>query len=122
MINAFGTDILPGVRGDLDEPLVSAPAAELAAVLLSVVDRGWIEVCPVTPWTAPDGRHGCRHGTPLAGEELTVLLADADNWEYPTAAIGSAVRRSPSPRGDVGSPGEPRAVTAPACPTESHTH
>ncbi|MGW1085977.1 hypothetical protein ACWD4L_06345 [Streptomyces sp. NPDC002596] len=83
MINAFEIDILPGVRGDLDEPLVSAPAGELAAVLLPLVDRGWIEVCRVIPWTAPDGRHGFQPGTPMAREELPRLLADADNWEYP---------------------------------------
>ncbi|WP_406384068.1 hypothetical protein [Streptomyces sp. NBC_01618] len=51
--------------------------------MLPVVDRGWIEVCPVISWTAPDGRHGFHHGTPLAGEEPPVLPADADNWEYP---------------------------------------
>lgn len=49
LINAGEVDILPGVRGDLDEPLVSRPASALVPILLSLVDRGWIEVCRVVP-------------------------------------------------------------------------
>lgn len=37
MINASEVDILPGVWGDLDEPLVSGPAAALVPILLSLV-------------------------------------------------------------------------------------
>jgi hypothetical protein len=45
VLNANEIDILPGVRGDLDEPLASGPAADLAPVLLGLVDRGMVEVC-----------------------------------------------------------------------------
>ncbi|MFD4947134.1 hypothetical protein ACFWNT_32600 [Streptomyces sp. NPDC058409] len=83
MLNVFEIDILPGVRGDLDEPLVSASAAELAPILLSLVDRSWIEVCRVIPWTAPDGSCGFQPGKPITREDLPTLLADADNWDYP---------------------------------------
>ncbi|MGW4723759.1 hypothetical protein [Streptomyces sp. NPDC004291] len=34
MLNAFEIDILPGVRGDLDEPLGSAPPGKLVPTLL----------------------------------------------------------------------------------------
>ncbi|MEX2981187.1 hypothetical protein [Streptomyces sp. C36] len=83
MLNAFEIDILPGVRGDLDEPLASAAPEELLRVLLPLVDRGWIEVCRVIPLAAPDGRRGIQAGAPLAREELPKVLADAANWEYP---------------------------------------
>ncbi|MEV0175044.1 hypothetical protein AB0I00_28495 [Streptomyces sp. NPDC050803] len=83
MINATEIDILPGVWGDLPEPLVSGPAAELVPVLMSLVDRGWVEVCRVIPWTASDGTPGEQPGPPLPREELPALLADGANWEYP---------------------------------------
>lgn len=83
MLNAFEIDILPGVRGDLEEPYEDAPGAELADVLLPLVDGRWIDVCRVTPWTAPDGSSGFQPGRPIARDELPALLADDDNWEYP---------------------------------------
>ncbi|GAA2794042.1 hypothetical protein VO63_24890 [Streptomyces showdoensis] len=83
MLNAMEIDILPGVRGDLEEPLSSGPSAELTPVVLSLVDRGWVEVCRVIPWTAPDGSTGFQPGAPIARGDLPVLLADDDNWEYP---------------------------------------
>lgn len=83
MLNAFEIDILPGVRGDLDEPLASAPPGELVPILLPLIDRGWIDVCRVIPWTPPSGGAGFQPGPPLAREELLNALADADNWEYP---------------------------------------
>ncbi|WP_329187796.1 hypothetical protein [Actinacidiphila glaucinigra] len=51
MIIATEIDILPGVWGDLDEPWVSVGPAELAAVLLPLIDRGWIEDSPHGRWT-----------------------------------------------------------------------
>ncbi|MFD8972446.1 hypothetical protein [Streptomyces sp. NPDC059593] len=83
MLNAFEIDILPGVRGDLDEPLASASPGELLPILLALIDRGWIDVCRVIPWTPPGGGAGEQPGPPLAREELLNALADADNWEYP---------------------------------------
>ncbi|MEU6663806.1 hypothetical protein [Streptomyces sp. NPDC046821] len=83
MINATEIDIPPGVRGDLDEPLVSAGPTELAAVLVPLIDRGWIEVSRLVPWTAPDGNPGLQPGPSIPRRELPALLADADNWKYP---------------------------------------
>lgn len=83
MINATEIDILPGVRGDLDEPLTSGGPSELAAILLPLVDKGWVEVCRLVPWIAPDGGRGFQPGPPFSRRDLPALLADADNWEYP---------------------------------------
>ncbi len=83
VINATEIDILPGVRGDLDEPLVSGPASALVPILLPLVDRGWIEVCRLVPWTAPDGAVGLQAGPPIPKRDLPGILADAENWEYP---------------------------------------
>lgn len=83
MINATEIDILPGVWGDLDEPLHSGPASALVPILLPLVDRGWIEVCRVVPWTAPDGSPGEQPGPPIPRQDLPTVLADAENWEYP---------------------------------------
>ncbi|MGW6138774.1 hypothetical protein ACWFRM_17535 [Streptomyces sp. NPDC055144] len=86
MINATEIDILPGVWGDMDEPLVSGPASDLVPILLSLVDRGWIEVSRVIPWTAPDGAAGFQSGPPIPKRALPALLSDAENWEYPQSA------------------------------------
>ncbi|MFD8543200.1 hypothetical protein [Streptomyces sp. NPDC059649] len=83
MINASEIDILPGVRGDLDEPLASRPAADLMPTLLTLVDKGWIEVSRLIPWTAPDGAAGFQPGPSLPEQELVALLSDTTNWEYP---------------------------------------
>lgn len=83
MINAFEIDILPGVWGDLEPQVQDAPLAEVAAVLLSLVDRGWIEVRRVAPWTAPDGRAGYQPGELVSRDDLVEVLADPANWEYP---------------------------------------
>ncbi|MBL3665345.1 hypothetical protein JL475_04865 [Streptomyces sp. M2CJ-2] len=83
MTNATEIDILPGVRGDLEEPLASASPTDLAAILLPLIDRGWIEVSRLVPWTAPDGEPGLQPGPSIPRHDLPALLADADNWEYP---------------------------------------
>ncbi|MEU9126448.1 hypothetical protein AB0C96_42815 [Streptomyces sp. NPDC048506] len=83
MISASEIDILPGVRGDLDEPLASGPASDLATILLTLVDRGWIEVCRVIPWTAPDGTAGYQPGPPLPHHDLPTVLAAPEEWDYP---------------------------------------
>ncbi|MFE1853449.1 hypothetical protein ACFYYI_36230 [Streptomyces sp. NPDC002387] len=83
MINASEIDILPGVRGDLDESLVSGGPSGLTAILLPLVDKGLIEVCRLVPWTAPDGAQGLQPGPSVPRQELPALLTDAENWEYP---------------------------------------
>lgn len=83
MINAFEIDILPGVWADLEPQVQDAPLAEVAAVLLSLVDHGWIEVRRIVPWTAPDGRVGCQPGGLVSRADLVDVLADPRSWEYP---------------------------------------
>ncbi|MFD9455700.1 hypothetical protein ACFWBC_21765 [Streptomyces sp. NPDC059985] len=83
LINSYEIDILPGVWGDLAEADQSSPVGELAQILLDLVDRGWIEVCMVTPWTSPTGRAGFRPGAPVPRDRLPELLRDEANWEYP---------------------------------------
>lgn len=83
MINATEIDILPGVRGDLEEPLASAGPTELAEILLPLIDRGWIEVSRLVPWTAPGGELGFQPGPSLPRDEVPALLADTGQWEYP---------------------------------------
>ncbi|MFH8681053.1 hypothetical protein [Streptomyces lydicus] len=83
MINSSEIDILPGVRGDLDEPLASGPASALIPILRTLIDKGWIQVSRVIPWTAPDGAAGFQPGPPLPQRDLAALLSEATNWEYP---------------------------------------
>ncbi|MFD4246841.1 hypothetical protein ACFWP3_35420 [Streptomyces sp. NPDC058525] len=83
LINSYEIDILPGVWGDLDEAGHSSPVGELAQVLLGLVDRGWIEVRRVAPWTSPAGQEGFQPGELVPRDRLPALLCDAANWEYP---------------------------------------
>ncbi|WP_331725763.1 hypothetical protein OG264_38650 (plasmid) [Streptomyces xanthophaeus] len=83
LINSYEIDILPGVWGDLEEADQSSPVSELAQVLLGLVDRGWIEVCRVAPWTSPAGQEGFQPGELVPRDQLQALLCDAANWEYP---------------------------------------
>ncbi|MYW70205.1 hypothetical protein GTY65_40075 [Streptomyces sp. SID8379] len=83
VLNASEIDILPGVRGDLEEPLASGSAADLAPILLSLVDRGMVEVCRYIPWTAPDRAVGYQPGPPILRADLPAVLAVAEEWEYP---------------------------------------
>ncbi|WP_328380601.1 hypothetical protein OHB13_37975 (plasmid) [Streptomyces sp. NBC_00440] len=83
VLNATEMDILPGVRGDLKEPLASGPAEDLVPFLLALVDRGMVEVCRYIPWTTPGGTAGYQPGPPISREDLPDVLAAAEEWEYP---------------------------------------
>jgi hypothetical protein len=83
MVSSFEHDILPGVWGDLPESLQRVPLSEVAAILLSLVDRGWIEVHRIAPWTAPDGQVGYQPGDLVPHDQLSAVLADTQEWEYP---------------------------------------
>ncbi|MGW0903361.1 hypothetical protein [Streptomyces sp. NPDC002853] len=48
-----------------------------------MVDRGVVEVCRYIPWTAPDGTNGFQPGPPISREDLPVVLARAEEWDYP---------------------------------------
>lgn len=83
MVNSYEIDILPGVWGDLDEPDQSRPVNELAGILLALIDRGWIEVRRLAPWTSPAGENGVQPGDLVPRDQLPAILEDAANWEYP---------------------------------------
>jgi hypothetical protein len=82
-INGIEFDILPGVFGDLTEAEQDLPLPELAAVLTSLIDRGWIEVHRYERWIADDGREGLTAGDVVRGRDLVRLLGDPASWEYP---------------------------------------
>ncbi|WP_327122045.1 hypothetical protein OG206_31845 [Streptomyces sp. NBC_01341] len=83
MVNSYEIDILPGVWGDLDEADQSRPVNELARILLDLIDRGWIEVRRLAPWTSPAGKNGFQPGELVPRDQLPAILEDAANWEYP---------------------------------------
>ncbi|MEU2894353.1 hypothetical protein [Streptomyces albidoflavus] len=83
MVNSYEIDILAGVWGDLDEADQSRPVNELAGVLLALIDRGWIEVRRLAPWTSPSGETGFQSGELVPRDQLPAILEDAANWEYP---------------------------------------
>ncbi|MFB7777608.1 hypothetical protein [Streptomyces bauhiniae] len=83
MVNSYEIDILAGVWGDLDEADQSRPVDELAGILLGLIDREWIEVRRLAPWTSPSGENGFQPGELVPRDQLPVLLEDAANWEYP---------------------------------------
>ncbi|MFF8732354.1 hypothetical protein ACF073_38725 [Streptomyces sp. NPDC015171] len=111
LLNATESDILPAVRFDLAEPLASAPAEDLAAILLPLVDRGSIVVCRYIPWTAPDGAAGHQPGPAIPRQELPAVLAAPEEWEYPddftwmgrlTLVLAERYRRHVTPPGCPG--------------------
>ncbi|MFD6422668.1 hypothetical protein [Streptomyces sp. NPDC060198] len=84
MVNACEIDILAGVWGDLDDADRSRPVDELAGILLTLVDRGWIEVRRVAPWTPSSGEgKGSQPGELVPRDQLRTVLENAANWEYP---------------------------------------
>ncbi|MCJ0875874.1 hypothetical protein [Streptomyces sp. AP-93] len=83
MVNSYEIDILAGVWGDLDDVDQSRPVKELARILLTLIDRGWIEVRRVAPWTSPSGKEGFQPGELVSRDQLPAVLEDASNWEYP---------------------------------------
>ncbi|WP_327122479.1 hypothetical protein [Streptomyces sp. NBC_01727] len=83
MVNSYEIDILPGAWADLDDADRSRPINELAGILLALIDRGWIEVRRVVPWTSPSGENGFQPGELVPRDQLPAVLEDAANWEYP---------------------------------------
>ncbi|MCM2580611.1 hypothetical protein [Streptomyces meridianus] len=51
--------------------------------MLTLIDRGWIEVRRVAPWTSPSGEQGLQPGELVPRDQLPAVLEDAANWEYP---------------------------------------
>jgi hypothetical protein len=83
LVNAFEQDLLAGVFGDLTSAEQDLPLPELAAVLRSLVDRGWIEVRRCERWIAEDGQEGLAATGVVPEHDIARVLADPHNWEYP---------------------------------------
>ena len=49
--------------------------------VLSLVDRGWVTVHRIGPWTAPDGQRGITYGPALARDDISEILATPDTWD-----------------------------------------
>jgi len=60
--------------------------SELAAAVLSLVDRGLVGVHRLEPWAAPGGCAGATYGAALDREELVAVLADPETWDDPADA------------------------------------
>ncbi|MFK0017108.1 hypothetical protein [Streptomyces sp. NPDC091027] len=90
MVNSYEIDILAGVWGDLDDADQPRPVKELAQILLTLIDRGWIEVRRVAPWTSPSGEEGFQPGELVPRDQLPAILQDPSSWDYPDDSwIGS---------------------------------
>jgi hypothetical protein len=81
-VNAYEFDILPGVFGYLTEQEKDLPLPELAAVLMSLINEGWMGLHRYILWATPDGRLSNEIGDPITGDPLTDLLADPGSWDY----------------------------------------
>ncbi|WP_199879028.1 hypothetical protein [Streptomyces sp. CB02460] len=78
MVSSYEIDILAGVWGDLDEADQSRPVGELAGILLALIDRGWIEVRRLAPWTSPSGANGFQSGPAVVEGRLVTGLPHQD--------------------------------------------
>ncbi|MET7542893.1 hypothetical protein [Streptomyces sp. NPDC005507] len=56
---------------------------DLPCVVLGLVDRGWVQVHRLEPWTAPNGEEGATHGPPIPRAEIPEVLQDPATWDDP---------------------------------------
>ncbi|MFG1807836.1 hypothetical protein [Streptomyces sp. NPDC049040] len=74
--------ILAYVEADIDDGEDYEPV-DLVSGVLSLVDRGWVHVHRIEPWTAPDGRRGADYGPPIPRAEIPSVLEDPATWDEP---------------------------------------
>ena len=70
-----------GMLAFVDDHDEHGDPVDLSAVVLSLVDRGWVSVHRMEPWTAPDGQQGIAYGAALARDEIFEVLADPATWD-----------------------------------------
>ena len=101
----------------VDEVNENGEPVDLPAKVLSMVDRGWVTVHRIEPWTAPDGQKGIAYGPAIDRVALPEILADPATWEslYSTLWYG-AITLWPTEAGWVVSttPGRGEAPAVPA--------
>lgn len=71
---------------DVDDSGHVVSAIEVAAKVLDLVDRGWIDVHRLEPWTSPDGVNGATYGLAIPRAELDELLANVETWAEPSSS------------------------------------
>jgi hypothetical protein len=59
------------------------PDEVVAAALLGLVDRGWVDVRRLERTAAPDGEPGVQYGPPVPREVLERLLQLPETWDDP---------------------------------------
>lgn len=74
--------ILAYCDGDIPDDH-SYEQADLVRGVLSLVDRGWVHVHRIVPWTAPDGHKGVDYGPPIPRVEIPSVLEDPATWDDP---------------------------------------
>ncbi|WP_377272103.1 hypothetical protein [Peterkaempfera sp. SMS 1(5)a] len=77
-IEAWG--VLPYAAGDEDE---DGNPIDLPGVVLSLVDRGWVQLHRLEAWTSPDGQEGATYGPPILRSEIPTILEDPATWDDP---------------------------------------
>lgn len=56
---------------------------DLPGIVLDLVDRGWVQVHRLEPWTGPDSQDGMTYGPPIPRSELPTVLGDPATWADP---------------------------------------
>jgi hypothetical protein len=77
-IEAWG--ILAYATHDEDE---GGNPIDVPGIVLSLVDRGWVQLHRIEPWTAPDGEAGATYGPPIPRAEIPAVLEDPATWDDP---------------------------------------
>jgi hypothetical protein len=81
LVNAFEFDILFGAVAALTDDEQDLPLSELAAILLGLIDRGWIEMCRYVPDRELAIRDALKPGDVIPRHDVPALLADPQTWE-----------------------------------------
>jgi hypothetical protein len=85
MICAFeASGVLAHVAGTRDQTGTVVSQREVAAAVLGLVDRGWVQVRRLVSWIGPDGRAGTQPSAVIAREDLDDVLADPATWREPS--------------------------------------
>ena len=96
MICALESSGLLAYQSDEDE---DGSPIDLPRAVQSLVDRGWVNVCRIEPWTAPVGRQGTTHGAPIDLADVPRVLSDPATWEEPGDRWYGAVTLTPTEAG-----------------------
>lgn len=88
-----GWGILP-YACDVDDSGRAVSDADVAAMVLELVDRGWVEIHRLVPWTSPTGAEGVTYGPAVLRADLDELLLDPASWAEPSGSWVGALTLS----------------------------